>query len=45
MRDFSWSPRLGLDALISERVDLTGRVGGANKASKSLTLIHAMVAG
>jgi hypothetical protein len=37
--------RLGLDALISERVDLTGRVGGANSASKSLTLIHAMVAG
>jgi len=37
--------KLGLDALISERVDLTGRVGGANPASKSLTLIHAMVAG
>jgi hypothetical protein len=31
--------RLGLDALISERVDLTGRVGGANPASKSVTLI------
>ncbi|MGC9154504.1 MAG: hypothetical protein ACP5HZ_02535, partial [Ferrimicrobium sp.] len=37
--------KLGLDALISERVDLTGRVGGANPAGKSLTLIHAMVAG
>ena len=37
--------KLGLDALISERVDLTGRVGGANPASKSLTLVHAMVAG
>ncbi len=37
--------KLGLDALISERVNLTGRVGGANPASKSLTLIHAMVAG
>ncbi len=37
--------KLGLDALISERVDLTGRVGGANPASKSLTLIHAMIAG
>ena len=37
--------KLGLDALISERVDLTGRVSGANPASKSLTLIHAMVAG
>ena len=37
--------KLGLDALISERVDLTGRVSGANPASKSLTLIHAMVSG
>ncbi len=37
--------KLGLDALISEGVNLTGRVGGANPASKSLTLIHAMVAG
>lgn len=37
--------KLGLAGIISERVDLTGRVGGANPASKSLTLIHAMVAG
>ena len=37
--------KLDLGRAISDRVDLSGRVGGANPASKSLTLIHAMVAG
>ncbi len=37
--------KLGLADVIADKVDLTGRVGGANPASKSLTLIHAMVAG
>ncbi len=37
--------KLGLADVITDKVDLTGRVGGANPASKSLTLIHAMVAG
>jgi len=37
--------KLGLAGVIDECVDLTGRVGGANPASKSLTLIHAMMAG
>jgi hypothetical protein len=37
--------RLALADVIADKVDLTGRVGGANKASKSLTLIYAMVAG
>ncbi len=37
--------KLGLANLIADKLDLTGRVGGANPASKSLTLIHAMVAG
>ncbi len=37
--------KLGLAGVIADKVDLTGRVGGANPASKSLTLIHAMVAG
>ena len=31
--------------LMSDKVDLSGYVGGANPASKSLTLIHALVAG
>ena len=37
--------KLGLAKVISEKVNLSGRVGGANPANKSLTLIHAMVAG
>lgn len=37
--------KLGLARIVSDRVDLAGRVGGANPAGKSLTLIHAMVAG
>jgi hypothetical protein len=37
--------RVGLADVIANKVDLTGRVGGANPASKSLTLIYAMVAG
>ena len=37
--------KLGLAEVITDKVDLTGRVGGANPASKSFTLIHAMVAG
>ena len=37
--------KLGLARIISDKVDLRGRVGGANPASQSLTLVHAMVAG
>ena len=37
--------KLGLSRIISDKVDLSGRTGGANPANKSLTLIHAMVAG
>ena len=37
--------KLGLARIISDKVDLRGRVGGENPASKSLTLVHAMVAG
>ncbi len=37
--------KLGLARIISDKVDLRGRVGGANPASKSLTLVHAMTAG
>ena len=36
--------KLGLSRIISDKVDLSGRTGGANPANKSLTLIHAMVA-
>ncbi|MHB8345505.1 MAG: hypothetical protein ACYDED_14905 [Ferrimicrobium sp.] len=34
------SSKLGLADVIADKVDLTGPVGGANPASKSLTLIH-----
>ena len=37
--------RLGLEALINEVVDLSGRVGGALPGRKVLTLVHAMAAG
>src|ERR1019366_6240129 len=37
--------RLGLERLINDMVDLTGRVGGALPGRKVLTLVHAMVAG
>ena len=37
--------RLGLERLINEVVDLSGRVGGALPGRKVLTLVHAMVAG
>ena len=37
--------RIGLAEILSDRVRLGTRVGGANPAYKSLTLIHAMVAG
>jgi hypothetical protein len=37
--------RLGLERLINEMVDLSGRVGGALPGRKVLTLVHAMVAG
>ena len=39
------SARLGLEALINQTVDLSGRVGGALPGRKILTLIHTMVAG
>jgi len=37
--------RLGLERLINDMVDLSGRVGGALPGRKVLTLVHAMVAG
>ena len=37
--------RLGLERLINEVVDLSGRVGGALPGRKVLTLVHAMMAG
>jgi hypothetical protein len=37
--------RIGLAGIISDKVRLHGRVGGANPAYKSLSLIFAMVAG
>lgn len=37
--------KIDLVKIISDKVSLTGRVGGANPSNKSLTLIHAMVAG
>ena len=37
--------RLGLERLINEVVDLSGRVGGARPGRKVLTLVHAMAAG
>jgi hypothetical protein len=37
--------RLGLERLINEMVDLSGRVGGALPGRKVLTLVHAMAAG
>lgn len=37
--------KIDLDGIISERVRLGNRVGGANPAYKSLSLVHAMVAG
>ena len=37
--------RLGLEALINDRVRLEGRVGGAQPGRKVLTLVHALVAG
>lgn len=37
--------RLGLERLINEVVDLSGRVGGARPGRKVLTLVHTMVAG
>jgi hypothetical protein len=37
--------RLGLEALINQTVDLSGRVGGALPGRKVLTLIHTLVAG
>lgn len=36
--------RLGLERLINETVDLSGRVGGALPGRKVLTLVHALVA-
>jgi hypothetical protein len=37
--------RLGLERLVNEMVDLSGRVGGALPGRKVLTLVHAMAAG
>jgi Transposase DDE domain group 1 len=37
--------RLGLERLINETVDLSGRVGGALPGRKVLTLVHSLVAG
>ena len=37
--------RLGLEALINDRVRLDGRVGGARPGRKILTLVHTLVAG
>jgi len=37
--------RLGLERLINELVDLSGRVGGALPGRKVLTLVHSMAAG
>ena len=37
--------RIGLDRVIADKVRLDNRAGGANPAYKSLSLIHAMVAG
>ncbi len=37
--------RLGLERLINEVVDLSGRVGGVRPGRKVLTLVHAIVAG
>ena len=37
--------RLGLEVLIDQTVQLSGRVGGAQPGRKVLTLIHSMVAG
>ncbi len=42
---FTLASKLGRDTLVSERVDLTGRVGGTNPTSESLTLLHGMLAG
>lgn len=41
----TFAEKLGLARIISEKVNLAGRVGGANPSNKSLTLIHAIVAG
>ena len=37
--------RLGLEALINDRVRLAGRVGGAQPGRKVLTMVHTLVAG
>jgi len=37
--------RLGLERLINETVDLSGRVGGSRPGRKVLTLVHALAAG
>ncbi len=37
--------KLGLARIISDKVDLRGRVGEANPAGKSLTLVHDIVTG
>ncbi len=37
--------RLGLRRLVDERVDLSGRVGGANTGVKAMTVISALLAG
>ncbi len=37
--------RLGLEALVSEAVDLSGRTGGARPGRKVLSLVHGMLAG
>ena len=37
--------RLGLERLVNEVVDLSGRVGGAAPGRKVLTLVHSLVAG
>ena len=37
--------RLGLEALINERLHLSGRVGGALPGRKVCTLVHAIIAG
>ncbi len=41
----SFCARIGLAGIISDKVRLYNRVGGANPAYKSLSLVHAMVAG
>ena len=37
--------RLGLEALINERVRLDGRIGGSRPGRKVLTMVHTLVAG